>query len=859
MSNHSKPPRKHYGLKIRNYEAAVLYEYNKGLRTRLDATEAIFSNSLLKDYLCTIGLDVQNEDFTRDIICVKFGFGTASSDEHLERIYKQLKTCAPEMQEQLLEVKARIESNRDHYIHFSADDLRTIFYQDGVTVSYKSSRGTKKIHYRMLYRTSGKAKEGSCMFINERLYDKAMNFIRMGIDLPSRDAPIVEISAYSALIASTIIDRIHIRPEQILILKDVESSYRTTAVSVEVNDQKQCIARTVEDYELKNVLFDGQALIDSSIFPPWANGYILLRQHFTKMAAFCSNIQDFFKDYFGKDYETATVTDMWGRKMKASEIRLITTDNAVKWLKFNVSREYWDSWLEQNDCLFGIVKTAHASKMGNLQRMSYQMVNTLDMATMETMVQTSRDYVNRLKSDNAFFLQYLKNSASFINDYDVLAALAEHNPDFINSDYFRERRYKIIDNYITNFKNGRLLQDGDNLVICGSPYAMLLHAVGEDPLQDPTFTTEDGAIQCWTERFDDGEYLAEFRSPFNSRNNLGCLHNVQHELLDRYFRIGRQCVAVNMIGTCFQARNNGSDQDSDSVYATNQADIVNHAKFCMHHYPTIENNIPKEKNHYPNTIEAFAEVDNRIAAANQAIGQSSNLAQLCLTYTYNFDDQKFQDYACILAVIAQAAIDNAKRTYDIDLMAEISRIKKDMELDKNGYPYFWFMLKRKSKFAKQASRNGGHRQMKGLNNALICPMNYVCDLKFKKFRSSEKTIPIEQFLVHYEPPANYRRSRKVEALIEKYCIDFYNQNQNGDVSYELLDAKIDQLVKEIQSVYISGSYRHLVCWLIERAFGCRSKTKGGVSNVWRNRPVLLKTLYRVNPKVFMECFKRKEL
>ena len=28
-------------------------------------------------------------------------------------------------------------------------------------------------------------------------------------------------------------------------------------------------------YEVKNTLFDGEALIDTSIFPEWADGYVL--------------------------------------------------------------------------------------------------------------------------------------------------------------------------------------------------------------------------------------------------------------------------------------------------------------------------------------------------------------------------------------------------------------------------------------------------------------------------------------------------------------------------------------------------------------------------------------------------------
>lgn len=49
----------------------------------------------------------------------------------------------------------------------------------------------------------------------------------------------------------------------------------------------------------------------------------------------------------------------------------------------------------------------------------------------------------------------------------------------------------------------------------------------------------------------------------------------------------------------------------------------------------------------------FATVDNKLAAANSAIGESSNLAQLALTYSYNYPDKKYLDAVNILAVLAR--------------------------------------------------------------------------------------------------------------------------------------------------------------------------------------------------------------
>ena len=92
----------------------------------------------------------------------------------------------------------------------------------------------------------------------------------------------------------------------------------------------------------------------------------------------------------------------------------------------------------------------------------------------------------------------------------------------------------------------------------GNPDNMNINEIADKlKREDDTFAQEPNAIQCYTERFNSGEYLAFFRSPFNSRNNLTYLHNNYSRNIDKYFNLGKQVVAVNMIGTDFQDRNNG--------------------------------------------------------------------------------------------------------------------------------------------------------------------------------------------------------------------------------------------------------------------------------------------------------------
>ena len=544
-------------------------------------------NSLFLDFLMENGLFVSNSGATRDVIGLEFNFKTRSYRDEIDHLYKTLKGARNEYRsavakdDQYLIAKAKNKivklnqlfeatyENKDQYTRRLKDKVRSDYYNNGVDVKYVSRKkdGTiykeETIHYKMLFRSTGKAKKGSCMFIRDELFDKARNFLYMGIKLPATNAPIVEISAYAPLVASGIVGYATINPRNILVLNDVKRYFTRDVVSIETDERRHCYAKWLDEYELSNELFDGQALIDDSVFPEWANGYVLLRHHFTKMAAFHANIKQFFRDWceeHGEDYSTYTVKDIWGNDHYVKDIELITTNNAIKWIKFDLSYDYWCRWVESNGCKFGVVKYSHPSKLGKVQRMSYQMTNSLDEATMKAVCAETVNYIQQLKNDNEVFFDYLRHNINFANDYNVLLALCEWNPDFVRCSYFRERKSRIIREYANNAKSGKLIQNADNLVIVGSPYAMLLYGATGNPDDvdlDTTLLKEQGTIQCYTSRFDDGEYLAGFRSPFNGKFNMSYLHNHYDDRMKKYFKFSDQIIAINMIGTDCQDRNNG--------------------------------------------------------------------------------------------------------------------------------------------------------------------------------------------------------------------------------------------------------------------------------------------------------------
>ena len=134
-------------------------------------------------------------------------------------------------------------------------------------------------------------------------------------------------------------------------------------------------------------------------------------------------------------------------------------------------------------------------------------------------------------------------------------------------------------------------------------------------------------------------------------------------------------------------------------------------------------------------MEDYALIDNGLANSALAIGTSSNLAQIAQTYSYNFDDEKYDNYACILAVIAQVAIDSAKRSFDIDVNEEIDRLRKDMDIEENGLPYFWATIRRDGVNVKKINRH------------LDCPMNRLEELNFPYASNRNKKIKMEDILL----------------------------------------------------------------------------------------------------------------
>ena len=898
-----------YGWKIRNYKAATVYGKNIGIRDKYDFTEAMLHHSLFTGWLRKNGMKTDKRDeSTRDIICMDFQFGLRSYKEEMDHL-KQMRKKAEGDEEKLKtldEIETRINSKKELYKKLSKDDIRKIFYENGVSVTYSHINKAgevvveETIYYKMLYRNPSKAKQGSVMFIREELYDKAYDWLTMGIGkrLPEQGAKIVEISAYAPLSTSAIEGTVYIPIEDVLILEDQDSFFRTVADIVRAEDyevilkngekeiRKKCVVHR-EETDVKNTLWDGMALIESSVLPKWCNGMALLRNHFFKACAFKTRIQEFLKDYcaeHGIDYNTYEIEDMYGKKHLASSVKIITTDNATKFKKFSdlmggtlpAAYKYWCNKVKADGCTWGIVKTDHPSKLGNVQQMSYQMINTLPCTKedIQKITQTSIDYVELLKQDNDEFEKYLRKNATAVNHYEMLADLYRHNHAFENSRMWKVDKSSIINAYVSKLRKGKITVEGDNLTVCGNPYALLLYTVGENYIKDPTLLREDGVIQCYTKRFKDGELLCGIRNPHNSSNNLGYFKNVIHPLMEKYFDFSNNILAVNCIETDIQSRLNGCDFDSDFFFVTNQSQMVEAAKIAYRDYPTVVNEVGESSTSYGNSKSEYARMDSFMQSAQKAIGGASDTAQLAQSYYWSkianneLDDdcKQYYENAVILAVGAQLAIDGCKKTFPVDINAEIARIRSQPCMKKQkDYPKFmkWTHEIPVTKNGKERSQSDidkdRARIKRRINPDIICPMNWLQESLDKIQGSNKKNVvDTKDYFIYMPGQAQSRQMSKIRKIVEEYdgytkhVMRFLEDSDNNEL-YELLMLKTEETYEKLCRFKISKI-------TMNRLIGSVLGVDTWVRNEYKYKDVskytrkLLNMMYKVNKEYFLKCF-----
>lgn len=242
----------------------------------------------------------------------------------------------------------------------SKKKLRKMACRDGITIN-----GVRYVNYQ---RTSSKARIGNCLFIREDYFEEMDEWQNLGIPFrkmvksqdednpnPFEEADIVSIRSYQSLIASSIMGELDIDPYSILLIDDVSGQATMDCNVVKPfpsENGKGTELRVVrEPYTQKTDLWDGQSLLDSSVFKKgmyatrdkdgniktdnsYENyGFMLLRNHFFKTAVFNTNLQEYYKERF-KGVENPIINDTFGNPFNTKNVLMVTTRNSVKIFKF---------------------------------------------------------------------------------------------------------------------------------------------------------------------------------------------------------------------------------------------------------------------------------------------------------------------------------------------------------------------------------------------------------------------------------------------------------------------------------------------------------------------------------------------
>ena len=586
-----------------------------------------------------------------------------------------------------------IEDKDGNYIYdtktigvtYSRKELRDYLYENGFNCNGD--------HYIRFKRTSGSARVGKCLFIEESLYPKIHEWELCGLAIEKGDdVDLAAFESYISLPTSSAIDMITIDPKSILVIPDYDSKFSEDSVVVEMDENKRITVRE-GIVDISNSIFDGQSLIDRSVMGEYERyGMVLLRNRFFKSCCFNTNIQQWFEDNGITDISQLNKGCVT-LATKVSDIKLITTPNSIKYIKFAPLLQ----WLQEIDSTFSVVK--HEKKThffdGKMVQAHYQLLNTLQLSKEEVheLLKPSLEYVNLLNTDVDVLKYHVKCSS--LDEYDgkatsnvfkdkngMVYTMMNVSNKFFSTKYFYDFKRDTCKAYLKNMKKGHILINGNYSVLFGNPYEMLLHAIGEF---DGSTSLPPGHVH--TTRYDYGKKILGCRSPHISTSNILISKNMRHDLIDRYFNLTDEIICINAIGENILERLSGADYDSDQMIISDNEIIINAAlkNYDIFKVPANRVSAKKSKRYYTN--EQKSDLDYK--TSENKIGEIVNLSQELNTLMWDFinkskkplsdcydDIMEIYHDICILNVLSCIEIDKAKKEFDISSSMEIKEIKE---------------------------------------------------------------------------------------------------------------------------------------------------------------------------------------
>lgn len=559
-------------------------------------------------------------------------------------------------------------------------DIRSDIYENGFMCE-----GIKYVRFK---RSSGSSRVGKCLFINERLYDIMHEWEMCGIQVKEgQDIDLAALEPYIALTLSSIIDTIEIKPENILVVDDYKSVFHERAIATRLVDGR--LVSKPEDVEISNSIWDGQSLMDRSLFGEYSNkGMLLLRARFFKSCCFNANIQQWFADH---GIKKVSQLNGYTRAKKIEDVKLITTPSSIKYLKFGTL----DQWLDTLETTFGVVKYEKKTHFfdGRMVQTHYQLINTLQMTyeEVEQFIKPSLDYARMIKTDPAVLrhqisYQYQSPDDTFYtkavtSKNDIIYRLLGMNDRFAKTKMYRNFCNNLIKSFIKNLRCGHVLVRGNYSTLCGNPIEMLKMAIGQF---DGKSIIERNTVHC--EMFENGKELLGSRSPHVTIGNILVTKNVIRPEIARYMNPTNEIVYVNSIQENLLERLSGADFDSDTMMLTDNEILVTAAKRNYDNFPVPTKLVESTKRKRKYTNREKADLD--IKTSVNKIGEIINLSQELNSILWDRINkgasiEDVMELYCDISqldVMSNLEIDSAKRENPANNTRELQLLKKKYDV-----------------------------------------------------------------------------------------------------------------------------------------------------------------------------------
>ena len=720
--------------------------------------------------------------------------------------------------------------------NYTTTQLRHKLYTDGFNLLING----QTIHYVRYKRSAGSARLGKVLFIQEKYYDEMMQWSLCGIDVTNGKLDLASLESYVALSLSSIESTIKIKPNEILLIDDYDSKF-TDDVVVCREENGQLVTRE-EKTEITNSIWDGQSLLDSSKFTGKYKGksMLLLRNRFFKSNCLNTNIQLYMKERFKEDYNKATITDLYGNAIRVKDIKLITTPNSIKYLKFGEYNYWLDNLID-----FGIVKADQKSneENGTMTRLNYQIINTLDLyeKDIEQLLEQEFNYFDLLKNNLFAIRHYLKIKQASMQEIDstddFVYSMLSINNNIANTELFAKYKRKIMDSFARRLKECRILVNGTHATIFGNVYEMLTASTGDftqilfdNDIYSPMFTEKQ---------------IFMARNPHITMGNVVIANNVNNNLLKKYFTISNEIVIINSINNNVLQQLNGADFDGDSVIITDNKLLID--KSIKMKVPTTL--VKSVKILEERTLTNLANLD--IRTSKNYIGEIVNLSQYLNSLFWNnkrnnLPTNEIYKDICALCSLSNIEIDRAKRETNVNTQKELKKIRDKYSITKIR-PYYFKVF------------TSGY-QYKKLN----CPTDILLETVEKKSRKRSKRISKKASFTSLFKNTNINMNNidydKIKLIITiiydftKETKQIYSSTKDKQEKYILYIQEKDKCMNLIKNMPIEIDEVKYIINLYDRAQTEKNKNEEEKTLISIRRK-LFTILYNYNKKQFIDIFK----